>query len=218
VTVRPHTAVTWTNHDAVDHTITTTPDKTAYLNPAPLSLSVPAGGSVSYTFTKPGLYQYFDTTMATWNGDIHRVKANDGAPSYLLAMEGIVWVQGPIADLSSSVTNPIPGKDEFASDFLAIKQGGTVAWYNADTDKHVIALVPGWGGQINPTALSSGVIEGTDDAPPNGETKMMTFGTPGLYYFYCSAHASIQATWRRAVAHPDASEQPIPMEAFVLVV
>jgi hypothetical protein len=46
----------------------------------------------------------------------------------------------------------------------------------------------------------------------------MVFSDPGLYYYYCSAHASINARWHRAVANTDASEFPIPMEGFILVV
>jgi plastocyanin len=54
------------------------------------------------------------------------------------------------------VTNVIPnGKDDFTSDFLAIQQGGTVSWHNADTDAHFVSAVPGWSGLIN--AMNIGV-------------------------------------------------------------
>ena len=64
-------------------------------------------------------------------------------------MEGIIWVQGPVSGLPSSATNTIArGKDDFTTDFLAITQGGTVSWHNADTDKHFIDLVYGWAAPI----------------------------------------------------------------------
>lgn len=216
--VRSHATVTWTNADTMPHTITTTPDRSAYLNPVALSLVVPAGKSASFTFTTPGVYDYYDPAEAVWNADEHRVAAKQGVHGYPLAMEGVIWVQGPIAGVPSTATNPIPGKDEFTSDFLAVRQGGTVAWYNADTDAHDIALVPGWGGAINPAAATPGLVDGGDAVPPNGQTKTTTYPTPGLYYYYCSLHASIDPTWHRAVALPTATERPLPMETFVLVV
>jgi plastocyanin len=217
VTVQPHGVVTWTNGDSVAHTITTTPDRTPYLNPAALALTVAPGKSASVTFTTPGLYDYFDPAEATWDSVEHRVAARRGVRAFPLAMEGVIWVPGPIRGLPATATDPIPGKDEFTSDFLAIRQGGTIAWYNADADDHVVEQVPGWGGGVNPAPTAIGAIAGTNAAPPNGEAKATTYDTPGLYYYYCSAHASVQPTWHRAMAHPDASENPLPMEAFVLV-
>lgn len=219
VVTQPHVPVTWTNADGVAHRIVTTPDRTAYLNPAPLALDIPAGKSASFSFTAPGLYDYYDPAQANWDGVEHRVAAKPGVPRFPLAMEGVIWVQGPVAAVGETATNPIPGKDEFASDFLAVREGGTVAWYNADTDKHNVALVPGWVGGVNPTTdAAPALLDGSDDAPPNGQTKTTTFTTLGLYYYYCSLHASVDQTWHRAVALPTASERPLPMETFVLVV
>jgi len=60
--VHPNTAVTWQNNDTVAHTITTTPDQTPFLNLSAFSFTVAAGHRV-----QPGLYHYYDPTMATWN-------------------------------------------------------------------------------------------------------------------------------------------------------
>jgi plastocyanin len=134
-------------------------------------------------------------------------------------MEGIIWVQGHISGLPSSETNTIPnGKDDFRTDFLAIMQGGTVSWHNGDTDTHYIDSVYGWSRPINPVDLGPNPVKGTDDAPPNGGTLTIHFNMPGLYYYYCSAHADVNLQWHRVAAHKDASEAPIPMEGFVLVV
>ena len=217
--VQPNTIVTWQNNDAVSHTIMTTWDQSTLLNPQAFSLTAAAGQKVSFTFTKPGLYDYFDNTKAKWIDADRRVKANTGVPNFPLAMEGIIWVQGHISGLPSSANDIITnGKDEFTTDFIAINQGGTVFWHNSDTDKHFVALVYGWSVPINAADIGPYQIKGTQADPPTGETTAVTFTTPGLYYYYCSAHADVNVTWHRAQAYKDASEAPIPMEGFVLVV
>jgi plastocyanin len=217
--VKPATVVTWQNQDTVSHIIMTTWDQSSFLNPEPFSLYAPARQNVSFTFTQPGVYDYFDNMQAKWDDTDHRVAAHKGVPNFPLAMEGIIWVQGHIDNLPFSVTNVIPnGKDDFTSDFLAIQQGGTVSWHNADTDTHFVSAVAGWSGLINAMNIGVQQIKGTQDMPPKGETKTITFTVPGLYYYYCSSHASLNETWHRAQAHQDASEYPVPMEGFVLVV
>jgi plastocyanin len=133
-------------------------------------------------------------------------------------MEGIIWVQGSISGLPSSGTNLFPdGKDHFSIEFLAITQGGTISWHNQDTDAHNIASVVGWSAPVNPTDLGSIEVKGTESIP-NGETRILTFNKPGLYYYYCTIHASVNSTWHRAQASTHASLFPIPMEGFILVV
>jgi plastocyanin len=215
--VEPNSGVTWRNGDTVAHTIITTPDQSAFLNPAKISLTIPAGGSASLTLSKPGLYDYYDTGAAQWSGDTHRVMANANTPSYPLAMEGVLWVRGKIAGLPPSVTNVVPGKDLFTSQFLAIPSGGSIYWYNADTDAHIVTQVPGWQAPINPAAFDHFTIQGSNGAPPNGETHSLGFNTPGLYYYYCSAHATIVSAAHRAAPVKTASEYPIAMDGFVLV-
>lgn len=218
VVLQPNTSVTWENKDTVAHTFGTTWDHSTFLNPQAFALTVAAGQSATFTFTKPGLYHYFDNTQAIWDGTNHRVRANKGVPNFPLAMEGIIWVQGSISGLPSSGTNLIPeGKDHFSIEFLAITQGGTISWHNQDTDAHNIASVVGWSAPVNPTDLGSIEVKGTEDVP-SGETKALTFNKPGLYYYYCTIHASVNSTWQRAQAFTHASLYPIPMEGFILVV
>jgi plastocyanin len=145
------TAVSWTNQDMLSHQLTTTPDHTAYLNPTSVSLTVPAGGKATHTFAIPGVYDFYDPSVATWNATNHRVAANRGAPTYPLAMEGVIEVVGTIAGAPAAATNPIPGKDEYQSEFLVVAAGGAVSWYNADTDETFVTLVSGWTDPINPT-------------------------------------------------------------------
>ncbi|MBV9231435.1 MAG: hypothetical protein JOZ18_19155 [Chloroflexi bacterium] len=217
LTVQPGTTVTWQNSDTESHIIMTTWDHNSFLNPEAFSLKVAADQKASLTLRKPGLYDYFDNTQARWDNRDHRVAANKDVRNYPLAMEGIIWVQGSIEGLSSSMTNTIPrGKDDFTSDFLAIPQGGTVNWHNSDTDEHFVALVPGWSQPVNTVDPGVTAIKGTNGTP-GGETKPITFTQPGLYYYYCPSHATINTSWMRAEANKDASEAPIPMEGFVLV-
>jgi plastocyanin len=217
--VQPGTIVTWQNNDRIVHPIMSTSDHSTFLNPQTFSLVAAADQKVSLTFTKPGVYDYFDKTQATWDATDHRVKANKGVPNFPLAMEGVIWVQGPLRGLPSAATNVIPsGKDDFTTDFLTISQGGTVSWHNSDTDAHFVGLVAGWSAPINPVDIGDNKLKGTNEAPPQGETKTITYPTPGLYYYYCPTHADINRQWHRAQAHTDASEFPLPMEGFVLVV
>ena len=216
--IQPNTMVTWQNDDTISHTIMTTWDQSNFLNPQAFSLTAAAGQTVSFTFTRPGIYDYFDHAKARWVDADQRVKAEASVPHFPLAMEGIIWVQGPIRALPSAATNLIPnGKDDFMTDFIAITAGGTVSWHNSDTDEHFVDLVYSWSGPINPAEIGPYPVKGTQEAPPAGETATVTFPMPGLYYYYCSAHADVNVTWHRAQAHQDASEFPIPMEGFVLV-
>ncbi|MGH2510913.1 MAG: cupredoxin domain-containing protein, partial [Ktedonobacteraceae bacterium] len=182
--VQPGVPVVWHNADRIAHTIVTTSEHSSFLNSQAFSLHIPVGRTATFTFTKAGIYDYFDTTQATWNRQDQRVAANKGVPNYPLAMEGIIWVQGPIAGLPQKALNSIPGKDEYAKDFVAITRGGMVSWHNLDTDDHFVSLVPGWLKPINPSDLGVIQIKGTN-AHPGGETKTLTFSTPGLYYYYC---------------------------------
>jgi plastocyanin len=213
-----NTTVTWKNNDTVGHTILSTPDQSSFLNVNAITLNVAAGQSVKFTFTRPGLYHYYDNTMATWNKLTSRVAANKGVPNFPIAMDGVIWVQGSINFLPSAATNHIPaGHDGFATEFTAINRGGTLSIHNFDTDPHFLAEVPDLAAPINPAELGINRIGGTDDVP-GGETITLFFTMPGLYYYYCPNHAVVDKSWHRVSAFKAASEYPVPMEGFVLVV
>jgi plastocyanin len=217
--VTPGTTVTWNNLDFFPHTMHSTPQQSIFLNPALLNLTVASRGTTTFTFIKPGLYDYYDTKAATWSVQDLRVQADAGVPSYPEAMEGVVWVNGPIPGLPKTALNSVPNNhDDFVTDFLAVQPGGTVQWHNYDTDDHFIAPMTGWNGNINPDpAFQLATIHGSDAQPPDGASVTLTFTIPGLYYYYCTAHADVDSTWHRAMADTIASEYPIPMEGFVLV-
>jgi plastocyanin len=207
------------------NTIVTTPDQTPFLNLHAFSLTVAAGQRAGFKLVQPGLYHYYDPTMAAWNRADARVAANKGVPNFPLAMDGVIWVKGAISNLPSATTNRIPpSHDDFVSEFLAITPG-SVSWHNFDSDPHFVALVPGWSAisdppqvpaDINPTDIGVNRIAGTDDVP-GGDTITVICSKPGLYYYYCVNHAHIDAATHRAEAFKGASEYPIPMEGFLLV-
>ena len=221
--VDANATVKWANQDSVTHAIKTTPDTLSFLNPEVLNLLAPAGGKALFTFTKPGIYHYYDDSQATWNDTDNRVSANS-LTTYPLAMEGIVWVRGALRGIPATVTNLLGAQsDEYADEFVAITTGGTVTWKNPNTNTQAIDVVTGWKPPINPAAtISQMTLKGTTDAPPNGASKTLKFTTPGLYYYYCALRASIDPTSHRAEAHDEttggSSEYPIAMEGFVLVV
>jgi plastocyanin len=216
--IAPHTLVTWQNNDTITHRFTTTPDHKTFLNPQSFSLTLVAGKSIQFTFTQPGLYHYYDTAAATWNTTFSRVAATKGTPHFPLAMDAVIWVRGPISGLPSTAINHIPeGHDEFASEFIAISSPGAASWHNFDEDPHFFGIVPNWPAPINPVDVGLYRMAGTQDVP-GGQTVTILFNMPGLYYYYCRNHDVIDVTTNRARPLTKASEYPLPMEGFVLVV
>jgi len=216
--IGPHTLVTWRNDDTITHRFTTTPDHKTFLNPQSFSFTIAAGKSIQFTFTQPGLYHYYDTVAATWNTDFSRVAARKGTPRFPLAMDAVIWVQGPVSGLPTATINHIPvSHDEFTSEFIAISSPGAASWHNFDEDPHFFGIVPNWPAPINPVDVGLYRMAGTQDVP-GGQTVTILFNTPGLYYYYCRNHDSIDVTTKRALPLTKASDYPLPMEGFVLVV
>lgn len=218
LSVQPGTVVTWQNDDMQAHPFTTTPDRTPFLNRQSFSFDVAAGASVHFTFTRPGLYHYFETRLDSWNSVLSRVIARAGKINYPLSMEGIIWVQGSPGNLPPAAANFVPdGHDHFAYEFLAITRDGAVTWYNPDADAHFVGEAEGWPAPVNPAGVGLYRIAGTNEAP-GGHFVTVLFHTPGLYYYYCRNHASVDPVDHRVTALAMAPEFLVPMEGFVLVV
>lgn len=216
--VQLHTTVSWHNDDSIPHVITTTPQQSSFLNRQTFSLRAMPGQSAQLTFNQAGLYHYYDTTLSSWNPQLARVVANTGTPHFPLAMDGIIWVQGSVGPLPNVALNHIPnGHDEFASEFVAISAPGGVTWHNFDTDPHFVGLAVSWSTPINPAEIGLHRIAGTDEVP-GGATTTILFTIPGLYYYYCRNHDQVDPLTHRVQALPMASEYPVPMEGFVLVI
>jgi plastocyanin len=216
--VQPATTITWHNADTVAHTIVTTPVSNTYLNPQAFDLTVGPGQDVTFTPTLPGVYQYYDKTQADWAPAYGRPHAHQGVPHYPMSMEGIIWVQGAIPGLPLAVQNSVVHlKDQIATFVVAVHVGGTVSWTNHDTDAHFFQTVLGWDAPINPVEVGIDNLLGEDAMPPNGQTRTITFTTPGLYYYFCFTHATLDPVLLRVYARQMASEFPMSMDGFVLV-
>jgi len=63
LTVQPGTTVTWINHDDDPHTVTSTVN--AFRSPG-----IDTDETYSYTFTRPGTYQYFCTLHPLMTGKV----------------------------------------------------------------------------------------------------------------------------------------------------
>jgi plastocyanin len=215
--IQPHTTVTWDNQDTTAHRIVTTPDHQSFLNPQSFSLQAPAGSHAMFTFSQPGVYHYYEPVLDNWNTHFSRVAAKKDKASPLLAMDGVIWVQGALKTLPLATLNQIPvAHDQFALEFIAIRAPGTISWHNFDEDPHFVGLAPHWSAPINPEDIGIYRMAGTVDVP-GGQTVTVSFNTPGLYYYYCRNHDRIDGTTHRAEALMKATEYPLPMEGFVLV-
>ena len=211
-------AVVWQNQDAVAHQIVTTPEQRSYLNLTPINLDLAPGATQTVLFSQPGLYHYYDPTVSDWNQQFGRVAPRKGTPLFPLTMEGMIYVQGAIPNLPDHETNSVAYlHDRVDKNIVAVRQGGMVSFHNFDTDPHFFLPVLGWDAPVNPVDIGLNNLLGANDAPPDGETRAITFTAPGLYYYYCYIHADIDPVRLRAVAHTDASEYPFPMEGWVLV-
>ena len=216
--VQQGTVVTWQNNDIQVHPFTTTPDHSSFLNRQNFSFDLAAGASVHFTFTRPGLYHYFETRLDSWNRSLSRVVAGANKINYPLSMEGIIWVQGSPGNPPSTAINFVmSGHDDFTYEFLAIMHDGAITWHSLDTDAHFVGEAEGWTAPVNPTDMGNYRIAGTDEVP-GGDFVTVLFHIPGLYYYYCRNHASVDPVDHRATALAMASEFPVPMEGFVLVV
>jgi plastocyanin len=91
IVVNPGAKVTWTNQTRQTEVLWTAPGYGG-LNPVKLAITVVSGGSSSYVFTTPGIYDYYTTAGAMLDTTWLRPAARQGAPGYPVPMEGIVVV------------------------------------------------------------------------------------------------------------------------------
>jgi plastocyanin len=218
-------AVTFTNTDTVIHDVVSVPladpSEAAFVNPTGrITKVMPAGQSITITLSQPGIYDLYDDTQATIDPIYRRTKPRANTAGFPYAAEAVIWVKGTIPGLPKKATNHVvKGQDDFFMPFNAITVGGSVTWHDFDADKHYVSDPGTFGPDINPTKFGDGlnVINGTKDAPPNGGDMTLTFTMPGLYYYYCSAHAAFDPGLLRDQADYFSTIYPIPMEGYVLV-
>jgi plastocyanin len=187
-------SVTWVNKDSDKHAAISVPGV-----PQSFSVTINPGKSVSHTFTKPGVYPYYDWTHATFDSKLRRVVARKGTDTYPVAMEGLIVVKGPGFSGAPAESITISGSS-FSPDIAVIAAGGKVTWTNADTEAHAVVTTDG---QKLPL--------------PTGKSQTNTFAKPGVYTFYCERHATYDTKLGLAKAKAGAKTFPVSMQGFVVV-
>lgn len=198
ITIEVGQTVTWVNKDSDKHTATTVPGV-----PEVFTLPAYPGKSVSFKFTKPGIYPYYCLEHATYDPKLHRAVARTETDAYPIAMEGLIVVKGPGFTGSPAATIHIAGS-AYSPDIAVVEAGGKVTWTNADTDAHAIAMAPG-GPETTTLAL------------PAGKSQTVTFSKPGIYLFYDERRASYDSKTALAKANKGTTTFPVSMQGFVIV-
>jgi plastocyanin len=191
-------SVTWVNKDSDKHTAVT-------VMGAPEAFSLPAypGKSVSFKFTKPGVYAYYCQEHATFDPKLRRSVARKESDRYPIAMEGVIVVKGPGFTGAPTATINVSGGN-YAPDIAVIAAGGKVTWTNADTAEHSVAFPPGAG-------------EATKLSLPAGKSQTATFAKPGIYLFYDERSATFNSKLGLAAAKTGTATFPVSMQGYVIV-
>lgn len=192
--------VTWTNQDADAHTVVSMPT-----DPTDFKLVVMPGESVAETLTQPGIYGYYCDAHSNYDPATGLVKAKKGADAYPISMYGIILVAGPALAISAGKAKIVmPSADRFDPLAIAVRTGTQVTWNNLDADAHTVLTDPTDRVQFEFVAPGAGSVS-------------YTFDQPGIFPYYCSAHASWNPDIKRVQARSGSSEYPAAMEGVVFV-
>ena len=192
--------VTFTNHDTDAHTVVSMPT-----DQVDFKLLVGSGKSVTHTFSQPGIYGYYCDAHSDYDRTTGLIKAKRGASAYPISMYGIILVAGDNGPLSAGKAKIVmPSADRFEPLAIAVKQGTQVTWTNLDADAHTVLTDPGVSVQFKFVV------------PANGNASY-TFDKPGIYPYFCDAHATWNSEVKRVQARPGSSEFPAAMEGVVFV-
>jgi len=192
--------VTFTNQDTDAHTVVSMPT-----DPVDFKLLVETGKSVKQTFSQSGIYGYYCDAHSDYDKTTGLIKAKKGADAYPISMYGIIVVVGDSLPLSAGKAKIVmPSADRFEPLAIAVKQGTQVTWANLDSDAHTVLTDPGESIQFKFVV------------PANGQTSY-TFDKPGMYPYFCDAHATWNGELKRVQARAGSSEFPAAMEGVVFV-
>jgi len=192
--------VTWTNQDADGHTIVSMPT-----DPVDFKLLAMSGKSVSETFTQPGVYGYYCDAHSDYDRATGLIKAKKEADAYPISMYGIILVVGDSLPVSTGKAKIVmPDADRFLPLATAVKKGTQVTWTNLDSDGHTVLTDPGVTVQFKLVVPADGQVS-------------YTFDKPGIYPYFCDAHAQWNGDIKRVEARQGSSEYPAAMEGVVFV-
>jgi len=186
--------VTFVNKDTDPHVTTSVPGA-----PEAFTIANAAGKSQFYKFTKPGIYQYYCLTHATYDAKLRRVVAHKDADTFPIAMEGLIVVKGP-GLVGASEASLTFADGDLAPNVAVIKAGGKVTWTNDGKDR-VLVFHEGGPGKL---------------ALPAGKSGTATFAKPGVYLFYDSNAATMDEETELAKAKPGTKVFPVSMQGFVV--
>jgi len=192
--------VTWTNKDADAHTIVSMPT-----DPVDFKVLAMSCKSVSETLTQPGIYGYYCDAHSDYDRATGLIKAKQGADAYPISMYGIILVVGDSLPVSTGKAKIVmPDADRFEPLAIAVKKGTQVTWTNIDSEGHTVLTDPGV------------TVQFKFVAPGNGHVSY-TFDKPGIYPYFCDAHAQWNSEIKRVEARQGSSEYPAAMEGVVFV-
>jgi plastocyanin len=196
VTIEAGQTVTWVNKD-------TDPHVTVSVLGVPEAFTLPnfPGKSVSFTFSKPGVYPYYCVDHATYNVRLRRASARKEADLYPIAMEGLIVVKGPGFAGTPTATVKISG-GAYDPDIAVVQAGGQVTWTNGDNDAHAVVVV---GAGVPKLEIAA------------GKRQTATFAKPGIYFFYCDRHATYNSKLGLAAAKKGTPTFPVAEQGYVVV-
>jgi len=133
----------------------------------------------------------------------------------LLGMLTLTLSTQAVADDRKPKRITIPGEDRFAPFAITVKVGQKVVWINQDDEDHFLVSID---------AFNTAGHRGTDKViPPNGKVSL-TFRHAGVFPFYCSLHAMLDADNQPIAPGPDGGIQDkngnfgTPMNGVVTVI
>lgn len=185
LTIAAGTTVTWTNKDAVSHTVT-------FDDGSEDSGEIPAGAAYSYTFDTPGTYPIYCAYHGGAGGSgmsmvVTVVEAGETMPTKApaqstptTATRAPTATSQPIQPTVTTAPTQTSAAVEvsminnlFAPKLLTIPAGTAVIWTNKEARVHTVTFDDG--------TVDSGELA-------QGEQFEYTFTTPGTYPIYCRLH------------------------------
>jgi plastocyanin len=156
-------------------------------------------------------------SIRTWRSRVGGVALLLGALLLAGCATSATAVSAPTATPTSTATPStsvnhivtIPNNDIFAPYISVINAGDTVTWVNSDTVLHTVVTTATSGGDtINPIQFQLVL--------PAGKQAGVLLRSPGLYYYYCGAHAGLTSQGR-AAAFTTVRAYPVAMDGFIYV-
>ncbi len=171
LTVSAGTTVTWTNKDAVPHTVT-------FDDGSVDSGQIDAGATYSYTFDTPGSYPIYCAYHGGAGGSGMAMTVTVVEAGEPITQPAVTEAPEQATPTATSAPTVAPAEVSminqlFAPKVLSIAAGTTVIWTNNEARVHTVTFDDG--------SVDSGELA-------QGEQFQYTFTTPGTYRIYCRLH------------------------------